>query len=559
MSISRIVFFILFIWIVISCKNDLNYSYILPQNEILEKKELSESEISNWHHKDIIDDTIPGISLNKAYNTLLKDKTGKEIVIAVIDMEIDIYHEDLHDNIWLNKKEIPDNKIDDDNNGYIDDIYGWNFLRNIEGETSKFVNYEYTRVLRKYDSLFNGKTIDKITDKNKLAFLTYKRAKEQFNKKMKFALEDKRNGDLLYNNYYKAKKELSQYFPKENFTIKKLDSIKSINSENEELKEHISLLIDCIKYDLTEKYINDYKLKADERIQKLLNLKFDDREKLNDDPNNILDIKYGSNVVNANIDFFEHGTLVAGVIAASRSNNVGAKGFSNYFKIMPLCISSFGDEHDKDIALAIRYAVDNGAKVINMSFGKDFSLYKEWVDDALKYAEKNNVLVITSAGNNGINLDNDEENNYPTDIDLYKKEIVGNFIKVGESSYHLNEKLKTLTSNYGKQYVDVFAPGFKIMTTTTKPIKYVHVNGTSISSAIVSGVAGLLFSYYPNLTAKQVKQIILQSGVEFNISINIPIEKDKNEVVNFKNLSKSGKIVNAYNSLIMADSISSIN
>lgn len=217
---------------------------------------------------------------------------------------------------------------------------------------------------------------------------------------------------------------------------------------------------------------------------------------------------------------------------------------------MPLSISAFGDEHDKDISLAIRYAVDNGAKVINMSFGKEFSLYKEWVFDAIKYADKNNVLIVSSAGNDGRNLNTSEV--YPNDSDINQNEVADNFLLVGASNYNINSKMVPRFSNYGSNNVDVFAPGRKTYSTSAKKEKYETVaGGTSTSSAITSGVAALLRSHYPNLTASQIKHILMDSGVKYTFPVKI-----RDTLLPFNKLSKSGKIINAYNALIMADSIS---
>jgi len=227
---------------------------------------------------------------------------------------------------------------------------------------------------------------------------------------------------------------------------------------------------------------------------------------------------------------------------------------------MPLCISSYGDENDKDISLAIKYAVKNGASVINISSGKKFSLREKWVIDALEYANSNNVLVTTSAGNDYTNLDNPKNYNYPNDTDENGVEIVDNLIKVGASTRFLSDSIFNYASNYGKKEVDVFAPGHDIFTSSSqnKNQKYKFVSGTSFARPVVSGIAALIFSYYPSITASEVKRIIMDSGVEYTFPVKTPTKEDKNRTTPFNELSKSGKIVNAYNALIMADSISKI-
>ena len=525
----------------------------IPQihNKLIRKNKLSNKELKTWHHKDILEDSLPGISLDKAYNTIIKNKTGRPVIVAVIDMEVAIAHEDLKDNIWKNTKEIPNNGLDDDQNGYIDDVNGWNFLGNNKGENILFANYEYTRILKKFDAVFKDKTIDDVTEMQQQDFLTYKRAQENYEKRKAYALEDKRNGDLLYHGYYLAKKELLPYFPEERYTIKKLDSLKNVFSDNKKFQEHIILLTDCLKYNLTETYINNYKLRADERIDKLLNIDYEAKVITGDDPENLTDTGYGNNVLDANKEMLDHGSRVAGVMAASRANAIGAKGISDHIRIMPLCVSPYGDEHDKDIALAIRYAVDNGAQVINISSGKEFSLFLEWVHDAMKYAADHDVLIINSAGNSSCDLDGVNTFNYPDDSRENDLEIVDNFIKVGASSYQ-TKTLIHLTSNYGKKRVDIFAPGQKIYTTLPKN-EYTYDSGTSLASAITSGVAALIRSYYPKLTAAAVKEIILQSGVAYDIEVEVTQEDGTKTMLPFSELSKSGKVVNAYNALLMAE------
>ena len=220
---------------------------------------------------------------------------------------------------------------------------------------------------------------------------------------------------------------------------------------------------------------------------------------------------------------------------------------------MTLAISSNGDEHDKDIALAIRYAVDNGAKVINMSFGKEFSLYKEWVFNAIKYAEKNNVLIVSSSGNSKFNLN--DKNYYPNDNVDNGLEISDNFLLVGSSSNKLGASIFSSYSNFGEIDVDLFAPGEDIYTIFPNN-KYKFDSGTSLSSTLTSGVAALLFSYYPNLTSSEVKHILMDSGLEFKFEVSTPTKEDKDKKTPFNKLSKSGKVLNAYNALIMTDNIS---
>ena len=532
----------------IRCDSKKSYSKInLPQkiNLFQKKSPLSEEEEKNWYLKDIITDSLPGISLTQIYDSLLINKKGKEVIIAVLDSEIDIEHKDIKKHIWKNEDEIPNNGIDDDKNGYIDDIYGWNFLGNKKGENASFTSYAYTRILKKYDSLFKDKKNQDIKSKDSLLFFTYLRAKEKYKSRVEYAKEDIQYADMLLESMANVKKILSQYFPYKKYIVKDLDSLKKIFPNNEELQDAVLIRSNFINYGFSQEYMNLYKLKAEERINKLLNVEFNERIIIGDDPEDITDTSYGNNNINGNISLFTHGTEVSSTITSLNDDNI---------KIMTLAISPFGDEHDKDIALAIRYAIDNGAKVINMSFCKEFSLHRKWVNDAFKYAKKNNVIIIAAAGNEAQNL-NSVSIRFPNDILNNGEEVSDNFISVGSISNSLNKKILSYFSNYSNNYVDLFAPGNDIYTALPNN-KHNFNGGTSLASAITSGVAALLYAYYPNLTASQVKHILMDSGLEYDIEVSTPTKDDKNKMTPFNQLSKSGKVLNAYNAFIMADSIS---
>ena len=532
-----------------SCQDGFNFSKIESKSINISLKKHTKKDFKNWHLKDIVLDTIPGISLNRAYDSLLINKQGGKIIVAVIDMAIDIEHDDLNKHLWINTKEIPENNIDDDKNGYIDDINGWNFLGNKKGENNKFVNYEYTRILREFNSVFKDKNINDISFRDSIDYVIYKRAKGVHVKKTKYAKED-----LGYiNNILKwkkgAEKVIAKYLKKTNYNLKDLDSLKKNYPKNKQLLEEVLKKSNFEKYGYTDKFIDDYKLKAEERINKLLNLNYNDRDIQNDKPNDILDLDYGNNNVSNNIALFDHGTQMAGAIV-----NIAKK---NEIEIMSLPVSAYGDEYNKDIALAIRYAVNNGAKVINMSFYKFFSFRKQWVDEAFKYAQDNNVIIINCAGNEAENLNLETNNSFPNDRGYFStQEVSKNFIKVGASNSILDQNFRSKTSSYGNIDVDLFAPGKNIFTTFPNNKHTSFSGGTSLSSAITSGVAALLFSYYPNLTSSEVKHILMDSGLEFELEVSTPTKDNKDKMTPFNQLSKSGKLLNAYNALIMADSIS---
>ncbi len=516
---------------------------------------LTSKELQTWWQKDMATDTIPGISLEKAYQEILsKKKQGKKVIVAVIDTEVDINHEDLKEQIWINPDEIPNNNIDDDGNGYADDMYGWNFI-GTDNENIIYSNYEVVRILRAYKSKFEGKTEEEITPSNKKDFELYQKAKVAYDELLKLAIEDQKHGDFLSLNYPKSKQLLKTFFPKEDYNLHQVDSLYNIYKDDQESRKLLYFMSDFLEYDLSEKWINDYKENADYKITKILNLDFNDRKILGDDPTDINDKNYGSGNVSGNIDSFYHGTVVAGIIGASRNNAIGIDGISNTLKIMSLNISSNGEEHDKDVALAIRYAVDNGAKVINMSFAKDFSMHQDWVNGAIEYASKKDVLIINAGSNESNNVD--ETPVYPNDVDSQGNEYVSNFIKVGSISNYLDKNFRSYFSNYGKVNIDLFAPGDQIYTTEVKN-SYGYHSGTSMSTAVVSGISCLLRSYYPEFSASQIKDILMKSGTLFNIDVQIEQEQEdeSQKLVPFSSLSKSGTVVNAYNALLMAEEIS---
>ncbi len=531
---------------------------LLPRafNEVVKKQKLKEHELKNWYHKDIIEDTIPGISLDKAYRELIKNKKGKEVIVAIIDTKLDIHHEDIKQQIWINTNEIADNGIDDDKNGYIDDINGWNFLGNQSGEDIVYSNFESMRIIRKYDSIFSATSEEEnIEGEYKEQYSLYKKAKELRELELNQIEKDKKYGKFLFETYPKSKKALQKFFPNENYTITQLDSLYNTYKKDSILGPLIYYMADYKKYKLSPKWINNYQKSVESRIKTSLNFEYDERIIIGDTPENLENIKYGNNKVWNDSLPFQHAIKVAGVLAADSNNNKGIKGVFNTVKIMSLCVaSSGGDEHDKDIALAIRYAVDNGAKIINMSFGKPLSMYREWVEDAIRYAESKDVLIVCSAGNDNKEIDQ-ENSHFPNDYTDNGVEISNNLVKVGATTYTLNKNFKAYFSNYSAKNVDVFAPGHEIYTTIYNN-EYGFISGTSLAAPIVSGVAALLMSHYPDLKASQIKEILMKSGVSYNIDVEIKQEDGTKKPIPFSQLSKSGKVVNAYNALVLAEQIS---
>ncbi|WP_299900101.1 S8 family serine peptidase [uncultured Aquimarina sp.] len=538
--LSRAIKFI-FLLLIISCRSvnieSNTNSFVIVHN----KKSITKQELIHWQHKDIINDTIPGISLDKAYNELINYKKGDTVIVAVIDTGIDINHIEIKDFIWVNKNEIPNNGLDDDKNGYVDDINGWNFLTNSKNENIVYENWELVRILKKYKRYFKEKDTINLDLQDQQYFKEYKRAKESYKLSLSTLEEDIEYIEKFASDQEKAKEVLKKYFPDENYTI---DDIYKIDPKGDEvLKQHLMNRITSLYYNMDDQWIAYYQ--EDNKVVKnyKLNLNYEGRE--NVDNNHF----YGNNDVSGDLKVESHGTNVASIIASNRNNNSRLKGITNMVKIMPIRVVPQGDEYDNDVANGIRYAVDNGAKVINMSFGKEFSMNKKVVTQAIQYATKNNVLLVTASGNDNMNVDKNYY--FPNDIEN-NKEISDCYINVGANTYHINDKILASFSNYGKKNVDVFAPGDDIYVASPNN-KYETNGGTSFAAPIVSGLAALIWSYYPKLKASEMKKIILNSGNVYQVNITLD---DQKNTIPFSELSKSGKVVNAYNALVLAEKMS---
>ena len=494
----------------------------------LKVTELTEAEMKKWGHLDLERDTVPGMAVDRAYSEIIKGKKGSKVIVAVIDSGIDIDHEDLDDVIWTNKDEIPNNGKDDDNNGYVDDIHGWNFLGDAYDEQLEFVRL-----------LASGNTSDP----------DYAAAQKKYDEDYQLWMGRKTQYDQIAQAVNNAHVTLTSHLGKEDYTM---DEVNKIKSEDQNVQQAVQIAknVSANGITLAEAVveIKDIQNQINERLNFHLNKNFSGR-KTGDDINDLSDTGYGNGNVKHVKKDESHGTHVAGIIAAERNNGKGANGVANNVEIMALRVVPNGDEYDKDVALSIRYAVDNGAKVINGSFGKSFSPHSQWVRDAIKYASDNDVVFVHAAGNDSNNID--VEPNFPDD-NVNFVEVSDTYIRVGSLTHNYGSKMVSGFSNYGKKNVDVFAPGSEIYSTFPEN-DYESIGGTSMAAPGVAGIAALLRSQYPNLSAAQVKQVIVESGLPLNTKV--VVGGDASNVKPFSDLSKSGKIANAYNALIMASKI----
>lgn len=483
------------------------YSFVSAQ-----KQEL------NWYLKSYSQDKIFGTSSSEALE-LLKNKKSKQVIVAVIDSGVETDHEDLKDVIWVNEDEIPNNNIDDDENGYIDDVHGWSFLGG-KTEDINYESYELARMYHNLNSYFSVRDTNNLSEEDALKYKEYLFIEKEYYKESK-QMEAQIKQIQVISQYIErvksakgvfTKKTNKKYNPtdKNDASIKKRMKLILLFVKPSELENQVSLA--------SKQLINSYELNksSTDSIRKVI---------VGDCPSKAKEKYYGCNRYEGPDAI--HGTHVSGIIAASKNNQLGIEGVADNVRIMVLRAVPNGDERDKDIANSIRYAVDNGASIINMSFGKYFTPNKELVDDAIRYAAKNDVLLIHAAGNESKNKD--IETSYPTRI-LNDGSIAKNWIEVGASSNSKKgKKIIAEFSNYGLKTVDFFAPGVNIYSTIPDN-KYEDASGTSMACPATSGVAAIIRSYFPELSAFEVREVLMKTVEHSKKKVRIPGTKNKTKV-----------------------------
>jgi subtilisin family serine protease len=498
----------------------------------------------NWQNLDLKKDSVFGIDTEKAYAELLKGKKSTPVLVGVLDGGVDINHEDLKRIIWVNKKEKAGNGKDDDKNGYIDDINGWNFLGSAKGSVNQ-ETLELTRILRRDRAKFENLTAATVQPADSAAFTQYLKAKIDYEKET----EEAKNAVANISGLKTVLDAMVKKMGKEKPELADFQNFKPESGIEDRLK---GIMVSQLQNTTFESFYNSQIVKGLEHYQDQLkynlNIDFDPRPELVGD--NYADSQqrnYGSNDVKG--PDASHGTHVSGIIAADRTNTIGIQGVADNVMIMGVRAVPNGDERDKDVANSIRYAVANGARVLNMSFGKAYSWDKKAVDEAVKYAVSKDVLLVQAAGNDNKNLD--VEKSFP-DRRYESGGVASSYIVVGASGPNDDKTLKADFSNYGKTTVDVFAPGVQIYSTVPDN-KYEAYNGTSMASPVVAGLAALIRSYYPKLTAVQVKEIIMKSVVKVNHNVDVEMEEGvAPKSVPFADLCITGGIVNAYQALKLA-------
>ncbi len=500
----------------------------------------------NWFNLDYASDGVRGMSVEKAYKELLAGKPSTTVVVGVIDSGVDIEHEDLKGKIWVNTDEILGNGIDDDKNGFIDDINGWDFIGGADGRDVAQEQLESVRLLIKYDELFGENPGKKVLKKYKNEYNEYQQIKREIEEKKAEAAQYLPMYQGLKETFSKVEESLKEHLGVETLNAEMIEGIEDATADLK-IRQAKRYWLYMSEQGVNMKAIEEGIDHFNSQLNFNYNKDYRPRDVVGDNPDKLEYGKYGNNEVTGPRSL--HGTHVSGIIAANRNNDLGIKGVADNVKIMVIRTVPDGDERDKDVANAIRYAADNGAQIINMSFGKPYSPQKEWVDEAVKYAESKGVLLVAAAGNESENIDTDPH--YPTK-QYVKGGEAANWITVGALSHEAGAETVASFSNYGKQNVDIFAPGVDIYSTVPGS-EYQEQGGTSMASPAVAGVAALIKSYYPSLSAAQIKDVILKSA---DVIIEEVKQPGSDALVPFNSLSLTGGVINAYKALLLAEELS---
>jgi len=507
---------------------------------------MQDNDLKTWYHKDFSTTNVYGVNTDNAYKFLeSKGLKPRTIVVGVLDSGVEVDHPGLINNMWKNPNEIPNNGIDDDKNGYVDDIYGWNF---IGGKTADVDadNLEVTRMVKKYQPIFEG--TDSAKNRANQAKMPEEYAIYQKSKKL---YDEKGSEAKQYYHYFSgfnnAIPSIVKTLNGKTLTKANLAAIKPASQEDSRNLQILNSLVqDAGNVGKTPKEVEELLRKEIEgalkhyesQATKHYNLDFDPRaEIVGDNYDNYNEKHYGNNHYEG--PDASHGTHVSGIIAGLPHGNEAQYGVAHKVaKIMTVRAVPDGDERDKDVANAIRYAVDNGAKILNMSFGKAVSPGKKHVWDAMKYAEKKGVLLVKAAGNENQNIGENEY--FPTNFmkQSDEKPFVSNMIVVGASTNN-SQNLRARFSNYNGKMVDVFAPGQEIYS-TVPDAKYEYLQGTSMASPVVAGAAAVLWAYMPSLTPQQIKEALVKTVNKSTVNANV----DSN--ANFDQISVAGGVIDLY-------------
>jgi subtilisin family serine protease len=502
-----------------------------------------EAAPDRWWMLDPETDNVAGAAVDRAYRELLDGREPRRtVVVAIIDSGVDTAHVDLRPVLWRNPGEVAGTGRDDDGNGYIDDVYGWNFIGGADGRNVDADTYEVTRLYAACDMAANGSS--EPADPASVALVASKdcdaigrKFEEQRGETESMLVRIREIGEVADYAWTILEGQLGGELT--------VDRVRRVATPRRDVMQAREIYLSLMEHGITPALVRDEIERVQKRLEYSLDPTFDPRSIVGDDYHDVTERFYGNADVTG--PDARHGTGVAGIVAAVRDNDSPVAGIAGAARIMALRAVPDGDERDKDVANAIRYAVDNGAHIINMSFGKGFSPQKAVVDEAVRYADGRGVLLVNAAGNDGRDLG--VEGSFPSRFYL-DGDTASHWIQVGASSWRGGDRLTAEFSNYGRDHVHVFAPGVDILSASPGD-EYDAASGTSFAAPVVTGIAALLMSYFPELEPRDVRRIILESATPLRErSVVLPGEDER--VARFEELASSGGIVNAFEAIRMA-------
>jgi len=477
----------------------------------------------------------PGVSADRARQTLLQGRTpSRTVIVAIIDSGVDVEHDALRNHLWTNPGEIPGNGLDDDGNGYVDDIHGWNFIGGADGRNVVHDSYEVAREFARLRTRYTFPDTTSLSVAQRDTLRYFEQVRDELSRRRTESLQALPNLSRYLQVAEEAYEMVRSRIGDAPITIEVL-SEQMQTSPDQRLGALMNLYMNDLDLDDLRGYVSTLRTQVNYHF----NPSFDPRDIVGDDPSNVDERLYGNaDVIGPDA---EHGTHVAGLVAAHVPGEDPIGIAAGVARIMAIRAVPDGDERDKDVANAIRYAVDNGAHIINMSFGKGYSPQREAVEAAVRYAEERGVLLVHAAGNSAENID--ESSNFPTPF-YADGTRAPHWLEVGAATW--DGSLAASFTNYGARTVDLFAPG-DYMYAPVPGQQYKFLQGTSMAAPVVSGVAALVWAYYPNLTAAQLREVLMASVTPLGETM-IAVPGGEEEVP-FGTLSVTGGVVNAYQAL----------
>jgi subtilisin family serine protease len=482
----------------------------------------------NWHHL-APEDGVFGAAIERAHAAARESglrPARRPITIALIGGGIDISHKAISDIIWVNRRERRINGRDNDRNGWIDDRHGWNFLGNDTmtiNSLSTMGDREFLRLKDKYNHfLFVEDGIAYMFDDELGALVETEPPAdmEEFEYFLRVVTESElaetNRGVMLAKAVVWYIREIGHSmrmaYPERVLTRTDFGEFVRAQQSTTAMQDALFAFIDLMFMSANTEDWNTMAAFADTEFIPIQELRHEramarrfprERELIGDDPNDLNDKGYGNNNLLANNAL--RNTMIAGIIGAGGGQSE-IRGITNNVQIMTLRIEAdFGEPYMKDMALAIRYAVEQGADIIQLgATNRLFPRHQShWVEEALRYAEQRNVLVVIPVRDLSSNLD---------DFPFYPNRnlstgTLSNIITVAASDSLGNP---FLWANFSETELDIFAPGVEIKSAMPGN-RYAIDSGSAYAAAMVTGVAAFIKNYFPQITPAQMRQLLIDT------------------------------------------------